>query len=344
MAEPKHTAVLAVPARLIAFGRHLGVDPGELHAASGLSPADLADLDGRADYASVYAIWRLLKARFGERPLGLELPQTISTLDHFGVVGALIQNSPTVRECLERFQRYARLIDSAVDYVLRVDGARAGLCVIADAPMRELADPVEGILANLVLTARRLSQGHFTPSEIWFEHERRHPAEPYAAFFRAPVRFGQPETVLFFPAAVLGWPIPSADAQAGRYLELLAGRLLAEAPERPEASFAESVRTAIRSGLAAGEASEAGVAKRLATSVRTLQRRLRESETSYAALLEQVRRQLAADLVAAGHYSLTEVAFILGYSEPSSFHRAFKRWTGTTPEQFRRQGLAEGRG
>lgn len=194
-----------------------------------------------------------------------------------------------------------------------------------------------GLMALLVQTPRLLGVTAPRPREIHFRHRCFHQTEPYRRFFEAPVYFGSTDTVLRTDRGILELPIPSADAQTARYLADLAERLASELPAPGGEDYVARVQAAIRAALQDGDASLPRVAKILATSVRTIQRRLGEAGTSFADLQDRTYQQAAASLLRRSSTQVHEVAFILGYSDPSSFHRAFKRWTGKTPEQYRRE-------
>jgi AraC-like DNA-binding protein len=152
-----------------------------------------------------------------------------------------------------------------------------------------------------------------------------------------PVRFGAPESRAVLWRAPLERPLPRHDPALFAYLERHAQALLAGVPA--EGGVVERVQRLITEGLRSGEPVQAEVARRLALSERTLQRGLREADTSFAAILDAVRRQLAQLHLSERSLALHEVAFLLGYSEPSAFHRAFRRWTGQTPQEFRGAGV-----
>ncbi len=119
-------------------------------------------------------------------------------------------------------------------------------------------------------------------------------------------------------------------------IERHAESLLAARPE-PTLSTADRVRRIVAGALAEGEVTLAGVASMLKMSERSLQRRLADEGLKFDALLDEIRRDLALRYLADPKIAIAEVAYLLGYSEPSPFHRAFKRWTGKTPTEARKQ-------
>jgi AraC-like DNA-binding protein len=149
----------------------------------------------------------------------------------------------------------------------------------------------------------------------------------YDAWFGAPVAFEAHVDELVFDRALLDSPLRTADRATAAALGTH-GRGICPELQAPD-PFLDAVRDAARRGLERGDARVATTASRLGLSVRTLQRRLGELGASYSALVDDVRRETALQLV--GRRPSTEVALMLGFSTPAAFFRAFRRWTGTTP-------------
>jgi AraC-like DNA-binding protein len=131
----------------------------------------------------------------------------------------------------------------------------------------------------------------------------------------------------------MGVPLRRRDPALGHWLERQAGNILAHLPASGDVR--DEVRSALSSPLTAGEMRIDVVARRLATTPRTLQRRLARAGTSFEFLCDELRKHAAEHYLADPTLSIAEVTYLLGYSEPTAFHRAFKRWYGTTPHTFR---------
>jgi AraC-like DNA-binding protein len=201
--------------------------------------------------------------------------------------------------------------------------------VVAIQPAR-LRHYHEYTLAFLAVRGRMLVGDAAAPSEVRFMHPAPAVTAEHARIFRAPVRFGQPMNELVVPKAVLDLPLPTANAAASAALGRAGETLLGTDAN----DVLESARAATRAALDGGDVSLEAVARRLRVGARTLQRRLHEHGTSYARLLDDVRSETARRWVEQRTMSFGEIAFGLGFSEPSAFHRAFKRWTGVTPRDY----------
>ena len=192
----------------------------------------------------------------------------------------------------------------------------------------------EMTLAIAVSFARRVTGVDWTPREVSFRHSRPQSVAEHERIFRSPVRFGRPSNELIFDSSLLALPMAKADAGLCAILDRHARELLAKSPRR--GGLAERVRRLLGEALNGGDPRQEAVSQKLGISVRTLQRRLSEEGTSHQDLLDEVRSELSRRYLQESKLAICEVAYILGFSEPSAFHRAFRRWTGVTPKEFRR--------
>jgi AraC-like DNA-binding protein len=189
-------------------------------------------------------------------------------------------------------------------------------------------------LTFVVAAAAELAGRRVVPREVHLPYPRPTDVAELARTLGGTLIFERTPGALVFETSDLELPVVGADPTLGGYLNDLAEKVLQAMPRA--ATFQDRVRRAIWSGLRSGRIDLACVAADLAVSARTAQRRLRDEGTSYAALLDDVRRELAMSMLRGKDVAVYEVAFLLGYAEPSTFHRAFRRWTGTSPREFRR--------
>jgi AraC-like DNA-binding protein len=167
---------------------------------------------------------------------------------------------------------------------------------------------------------------------VRFAHCAPRDAREHERFFGAPLRFATGENALVLPQALLDLPCRGTDRSLLSLLDRYAADRLA-AP--PTATFADRARATLSEELQAGHVTAHGLAARLEVSTRTLHRSLAAEGTSYRLLLAQLRLDIAARHLMDDRMSVAEIAFLVGFSELSAFHRAFKRWTGRTPAAFR---------
>jgi AraC-like DNA-binding protein len=195
---------------------------------------------------------------------------------------------------------------------------------------RQLA---ELTLAQFAEGVRILTGTEVRPLQVRFVHPAPEDTREHEAVFGAPVVFGAPHNDVELSHEDAARPLVHADAVVNAIFEHQAKQALERLPVTE--STAGRVRHQLQRSLAGGDFSFAAIARALHTPERTLQRRLAAEGQSYAALLEGVRRELSTAYLRRS-YSIAEVSFLLGYSDPSVFHRAFKRWWGKSPEAFRK--------
>ncbi|MEH1712603.1 AraC family transcriptional regulator [Acinetobacter pittii] len=261
--------------------------------------------------------------------LGLHLGQTI-TSRHLGVLGSVLLACENLGAAIQRLNQYFRLIFDVVPMVLR----RGNNWI--DITWDE-SDYKTGALVNvtghtvLVQFSRMLVRGTVNPIFVHFKHSRPADISAYEEFFCCPVLFDQPEVVVRYSNEMLHIPLKSPDATLIAILEQHADRLLAQLPQQQE--IVEQVRHLITRDLHEGEPNIERISEKLHCSSRTLQRRLQEVGTNFRHELNLVRYELASSYLQDPRLQIMEIAILLGYSEHSAFTRAFKEWSGHSPQQ-----------
>jgi AraC-like DNA-binding protein len=185
----------------------------------------------------------------------------------------------------------------------------------------------------LLGTFRMLAGDRWTPRKIHFAHEAPARASEHSRIFGCRVVFASEANALVFEHDFVERAVPAADEKLYRVLKRHMERMLGDAPRRDD--LAGIVIRAIGQAMAEGEPKLKRIAARLAVSPRTLERRLKARGASYRALLDDTRKRFAVSYLSENRHSLSEIAFLLGYSEVSAFNRAFKRWTDSTPSEYR---------
>jgi AraC-like DNA-binding protein len=310
------------------------VDTTRILEAIGVTRTTLVDVNGWVPVGAVARAWVLVSEQAADPDFGLHAAETLP-IGVYGVLEYATMSSPDIGETLQRVARYYRLMGAMSELGLDVGaaGCRVTLRPVVDiGPLELLRHYHEYTFAFLVSRGRMLGGERVAPSEVRFMHpEPATGVAEHARVFRAPVRFDQPMNELLVARAVMDIPLRAADPAVSAILAKTGETMLAAEAGDP----LDRVRTAVGAALDAGDARLEVVARRLGVGARTLQRRLGGRGTNYARLLDDVRREKAQQWVEQGTMSLGEIAFGLGFSEPSAFHRAFKRWTGRTPGRYR---------
>ena len=286
--------------------------------------------------------WEQMLIRAGEhvqdRYIGLHLGEMV-TARHLGLVGHLLWSCENFGVVLQRLERYQRLIFDAIPMARR-EGAEAIEMAWDISEFRTGPLVGETGFAVMVQFCRSVMQGDADPHSIDFAHPPPDDIKPFEAFFRCPVRFNCAEPIIRLTPDLLLRPLKRADPALEQVLEQHAERLLESLPTRDE--LISQVRKVITTEIRQGDLDIGQVGAALKVAPRTLQRRLKEADTSFRQELNLIRNQLAKSYLQDPSLQVTDIAMLLGYSEHSAFTRAFRKLNGKTPQQIRDQQLKLG--
>lgn len=314
------------------LARELGADPRRLLERHEIDFFSLRDPDQFIDCQSYVNLLEECSNLLNDPLFGLKLAQ-IQEPDVYGCVTALCRASATVREavdCLVKFIPVTHSPAAMQELVVAEDVAMLRWGVRTDLGNNRQANYQAALLSLKLL--RQLGGRHFKPSYVKLAVDTR-PRDIDSLERELGCRFHSraTENVIAFPSSILDQRIPTAN----RLLFKLLGGYLGKVKDAARITLEDRVHDYVRSSLAEGNCTIERCAAKMDISVRTLQARLSESELSFSDILEEQRIALAKAYLRQRDLSLDDVAANLGYSEQSSFGRAFKRWTGQTPKQFR---------
>lgn len=311
-----------------------GLDADRLLLEAGIAVARLADPDARVPVAQTTRLWKLAVAASGDPAFGLRVAREVQPTT-FHALGYALAASATLGEAFARAERYCRIVTDAGELALRREGEESHLLLRSaegeSAPAEEATD---AFAALQVRTARGLSGRSVAPLRVQLRRAAPVDAAPYQRAFHAPVQFAAADNRLVFASADFARPLEGGNPELARLNESLAAQQLARLDG---ADLPARLRALLIARLPDGEPTAADLAAALHLSLRSLQRKLAERELRYETLLDDTRRELAQGHLREARLSLIEVAFLLGFSDASSFSRAFRRWTGQTPSAWREQ-------
>lgn len=309
-----------------------GVDCRAIFPELGLDYAALEDPDARFAQDAMTRLWQRAVALSGNPAIGLNMAK-VARPSSFHVVGYALMSSRNLQEGFTRLVRYQRIIAEGADLSFRPqpEGYALILAIHGDRlpPARQSA---EASLAHSLAFCRWLTGKPLKPLLVSFQGPPPEDLEQYRQVFQAPLKFQAEHYGLLFARADLDAPLPTANQALAQLHDRFAGEYLARFSESRVTHLARQVLCRL---LPQGEPRREAVAQALHLSQRTLQRRLQEEGSSFQQLLDDTRRALAEQYLAQPNLTLLEVAYLLGFADPSNFFRAFRRWFDSTPGEYR---------
>jgi AraC-like DNA-binding protein len=318
---------LAIPDVL----RSLGANPEDVLAEVGYDLRLFDDPENRISLAAHNRIVSHCAKRTGCPHFGLLVGQQ-DGLHSFGLPGLLVKYSPDVGTALRSFVRYLHLHVRGATAGLVVNGASAMFTYEIHEPGLEGIDQVgDGAVAVMHNIMRALCGPDWRPTEAWFAHRRPADVGPFRRFFRVPLRFDAEHFALLFSAGYLNRRLPVVDDE----LRLLLQKQIDLLEARHHDDFPEQVRSVLRTALMTGHAKADQVAALFGMHSRTLNRRLNSFGFGFQQLVDESRFEIARQMLEDSAKEVGKIAELLGYAAPGAFTRAFQRWSGNTPGEWR---------
>jgi AraC-like DNA-binding protein len=318
---------------LVASARRRGIGDDRLRLV-GIEPERLAALDYMVPARCIYRLVEELAPLVDLEPFAIEVA-TGTTASDSGIVGLAMRAAPTARQALALFIRYQRLVNTVAGFHVLADGDALTLAEERcgpDGSGRLIAAEISAM--TIVYWARLLLGASAAPVRVAVP--RRGRFERYAAWAGCPVVGGAGRAGVTFDAATLDAVVLTTDEELWRYFgDVLASHDAGAAAPTAQHQLVQQLRQELAKVLCDGAPSIRQMAQRLGQTSRTLQRRLAEEGLRFSGVLDDLRHELAIAHLGRGELAIAEIAFTLGFDEVASFHRAFRRWQGTTPAAFR---------
>lgn len=334
---PNTPSTIASWSRFIAEGLEAaGVDSRALFLEAGIDLLEAENPNARFSVEKMSQVWRLAVERTGDPCFALSLAEH-SNPGMYSALGMSIISSRTLGEAIHRGCRFSQIASDAASVSLRESGdEQMELVFQQSADHARLATPesMEAFMATTTRILRSGSRDGFQPVEVHFRHDREAFRDKYAAFFAAPMVFNAANYQIVFPQRNLQHKFYQSNPELAESIDNWMNEYLSAFEV---SSLAAKVSGLLLRKLPDGEFTQYDVASELALSARSLQRGLQKEATSFKALLEQVRKDMALQYMRDNRLSLIEICCMLGFSDQSNFTKAFKRWTGQTPKSYRRQ-------
>jgi AraC-like DNA-binding protein len=308
-----------------------GIDPEPLFREQGIDPELMFDSGARVPLDRYQRLDLKAAEMSGDPFFGLKGADYFRPA-HLGALGFAWLASSSLRTAFERLARYSRLIQEKLTVELLEEGPVFRVRIDAQLPVMNARIREEGQLAAIMKMSRIIAGKEFCPAKVCFRQSQPQDTSFHYELFRCPIEFESEHTEFVVQIADLDRRLTGSNDQLAKLNEHIVVKYLAHVEK---ADIVNRVKAAIIDGLSNGAVTETSVAGELHTTPRNLHRKLQKEGTSFKLLLTDVRKELALQYIQDRSKTLTEISFLLGFSEVSSFSRAFKGWTGRPPSEAR---------
>jgi AraC-like DNA-binding protein len=313
--------------------RDAGLDLAQLVSRAGLTLAVIDEPTNRLDVSDQIKLLDLAAEELGDEFLGFHLAQDFD-LREIGLLYYVMASSESLAEALRNAERYSMVNNEGVRLSIDLDRATAISLHYLGVDRQSDRHQVEFWLGALVRVCRRVANSRLVPHQIRVRHHRAGLSAGIRNFLGCDIQFGSYADEIVFAEGVASLPSIDADAYLNGLLLTYANDALGKRTQSVS-SLRSRVEAAIVKALPHGQANADVIAGRLGMSRRTLARALAEEGVTFSALLDEMRAALAKNYLGERELPISQIAWLLGYREVSSFTHAFGRWTGSTPRQFR---------
>ncbi|WP_419812919.1 AraC family transcriptional regulator [Bacterioplanoides sp.] len=322
-----------IPATMVRVGLEQGLQHADILHNTSISTSMLDDPTTRLNYQQLLTLVSNLIQHYPSQTLGLDIGGSLN-INQYGMLGYAMLSCADMRSALHLGLKYHSLVDPAFTFEIIEQEQHCAIRLTSHIPVdaiyRMLCDV---FVVNFTSLGRFLTgQADMQPIEVRLNHPKPDYADQYQRYFDCPVLFDQPRTELILNPSLLDMPLIMADQATANMAESQCAEILNRLG--PKEGIAAKVRRILLQNPGQFPAVDI-VASHLATSTRTLSRSLQELGTSYQRILDEVRKEMAIEYLRNSGLPIEEVAALVGYSDPSNFRKAFRRWTGHAPSYYR---------
>ena len=309
------------------------IDPNAVFREAGLDPEKISDTESRFPVENMRKAWTLAAEHIADPCFGAKAGNYWFPGDLYAI-GYTFLSSTTLTDALGRVARYNEVVDRVISFEMSETQSEVKLSynnslkALLDIPALEVAR-----WSVLVALCRRAKSEHFSPLSVRLKQEKPECIEAYQDYFQCDIHFGQKESSVIFDKKAAEEHLPAKNEG----LVLVNEKALIDCINNlHQDEITRKVANIITDQLASGNLSDQFVAEKLFMSTRTLQRKLAVEGTTYKQILESIQKEFTSEYLKDKKLSLTEISFLLGFSEQSVFTRACKRWFDKTPSQIRK--------
>lgn len=308
-----------------------GINSREVFEQAGLDPDLLSDPNARYSHQGMTRLWKLVVEQTEDPCFGLKVahywhPTSMHALGYSWMASA------TLKEALQRLVRYFHVISTTTNLILEEDEESVKLIFPIPPNIHPAVEAIDTGLAVIIEMCRISYGDEFEPVHISMMREKNLCDDEFRRFFRSPISYSASTNTISFARSDVELRLPTANAELARVNDSIVADYLLKLDKD---DIIAQVKSRIIKQLPSGNFTEELIAQSLNKSLRSLQRKLTEEGTTYRELLDTTRQELTEQYINNPSYAINEITYLTGFSEPSNFSRAFKRWTGQSPSDYR---------
>ncbi len=332
MTAKAHTTLASAAGLLWKVIEFYDLDPELYFRKARIDPRLMNDPQARFSLLAIDSIYDELYETIDDPCMGLKLA-SLWHPSHLSSLGYAWLASSTLYTALNRLSRYVHIVSDAI--TVQLEENKENLIVTVSSDDREIPAHYHADASSaIILSMCRVNYGEeLNPVSVSFRHSVTDCSGEYFSFFRCPVEFDAGQNQIVFTREVVSKRLNSSNPQLAQINDQVMISYLARLDKD---DIIQQVKVAIIDQLPSGNVTDDSVSEAVYTSKRSLQRKLHGKGTTFKTILTEVREDLALKYIHDRKLTLTEISFMLGFSEMSSFSRAFKRWTGESPKEFRK--------
>jgi len=337
----KHSAPITVSATLLSqtfiYLNSLQVDIDAFLYSLDVDPKPVRSPDARIPIETYLRIQEEAALFVNDPCFGLHVGE-YAEAGSWSILGYMLMNCRNVGEAFEKSVRYSRIIGNLIEVSIERKLNKSKLIFLTSPHAPEMSRHcLDTAFSTTICMMQNFTGVDMHPLEVTFTYAEPQSKSEYDRIFQCPILFGQKENSFTIDARVFNTPILMANPSLLQHFEKYAQEFLAELDRRNEHTGV--VTKLILAHLDDEALSIEKVAKEMSISVRTLQKRLEDEGVIFSDLLREIRRKLAQKYLRE-NYSVEQITYLLGFSEPSAFRKAFKKWSGVTPREYREQSFS----
>ncbi|MDH5655377.1 MAG: AraC family transcriptional regulator, partial [Spirochaetia bacterium] len=326
---------ISVLQSLIHASKNLEIDTARLLADCNLDASILSKPENRFNLNQYDKLIKKAVELSGDNQFGLHLGKAFN-VGTGNVVTFMIYNCSNLLEAIKKYIEYQKVVGEAITYEFSILNEQAKISVsLTSDDIQNNRHILEAEIMGIYSIGKDIINGKLKLSEVHFNSDKPEHIDEYVANFQCPIKWNMPESSLIFEKKYLSFPLKQANNSLMTMLESQARSILKRLSGAE--TYTDKVIKILCENKLSNDLTIESVARKIPISVRGLQMKLKNENTGFQQIFNDIRKQISISHLKENSASITEISYLLGFSDPSSFQKAFKKWTGKSPGKFNLQ-------